>query len=116
MKRGHQPRAVLRALVSVCLGAGLLAFAAAILLGRPEPAAFGLGLLLGSANGILLLRSSRSGLPVPMTSLGRLALLSLLALGAGFLLFPTAVWAVPLGVAGAQLALAATALREAVSS
>lgn len=106
---------MLRTHVRVCALLALGALAAGVALGRVELDAAGLGLLIGAVNGSMVLRSVRSELPMSMTSLGRLGLLSLLALGAGFLLFPTAVWAVPLGVGGAQLLLAGMAAKEAVS-
>ena len=99
----------------VCGLAALVAGAAGIAVHRPEPLGLALGLLVGAGNGLLVHRALASGIPFAATSMSRLLLLSLLALAGGFLLFPTAVWAVILGVAAAQLTLAGTALVEVLA-
>lgn len=70
-----------------------------------------LGLLIGSFNGHLIVRMLRSGAPFVVSSLGRLALVSAVAILLAFILGASA-WAVLIGVAGAQAVMVATAVRQ----
>jgi hypothetical protein len=74
-------------------------------------AALAAGLLIGSANGFLAERSLASG-SFRVFSLGRLAALSTAGIGVGFLLGVDVIWLVVMGLALAQVALSAAAIRE----
>jgi hypothetical protein len=74
--------------------------------------ALALGLVLGGLNAALVARSLGAGSGFRATSLGRLALLSLVGLGIGFAAFPAAAWLVPIGLGAAQLILVALSARE----
>ena len=107
------PARTLRVTVAAAAAAALLALGAAAALGNARAGfALALGLLIGSANGLLARRGLASGLPVSATSLGRLALLSAAGLAAGFLIGADVAWLVLIGVAGAQGLLALAAARE----
>jgi hypothetical protein len=88
----------------VCAVLAVLAFAAFPIAGWPVAAGVAIGLIIGSANGLLARRALGSGLPFTATSLARLGTLSAAALAAGFLLGAPA--APVFGVAIAQLVLA----------
>lgn len=73
------------------------------------------GLLVGSANGILVQRSLALGMAFTALSLLRLLLLTALGLGIGVLIGLSQVWLVVAGIAIAQLVLAGWAVREALA-
>jgi len=77
--------------------------------------AFAIGLLVGSANGLLVQRSLVLGLGFTALSLVRLLLLTGLGLGIGLLIGLSQVWLVVGGIAVAQLVLAGFAVREALT-
>jgi len=92
-----------------CAAMALLGVLVAAILGHPlGGVAFAAGALIGSANGYLISRSLTSGLPFQAASLGRLAILSVVAIGAGLLIDHEVIWPV-VGLAAAQMALAASA-------
>lgn len=78
-------------------------------------AALGLGLVLGSTNGLAVEKSMESGVGPRASSLLRLSLLTVVALGASVLLGLSYAWLVVMGVAGAQLVLVASAARSLLS-
>ena len=77
--------------------------------------ALAIGLLVGSANGLLVQRSLVLGLGFTALSLVRLLLLTGLGLGIGLLIGLSQVWLVVGGIAVAQLVLAGFAVREALT-
>lgn len=77
--------------------------------------AVAVGLLLGSLNGVLVRRSVSVGAAFAALSLGRLLLLSLLALAASLLLGIREGWMIVGGIALAQLLLVTAALKEVLS-
>jgi hypothetical protein len=94
--------------VIACAAMALAAFAIAAVVGHPRAGlALAAGLLVGSANGVLISRSLRAGMPFQAASLGRLGVLSAAGLGIGFLLGLDVVAWTLFGLAAAQLALAA---------
>jgi hypothetical protein len=105
----------LRTATWACVVAAALALAAAVALGRPAAGlAIAVGLLAGSLNGYMARRSAGSELSFRAASVARLLLLSGLCLGAGLLLGLDVAWLAILGLAAAQLLLAASAVRELV--
>ena len=101
--------------LAICLCAALLAFAVlAVAFGWRAGAALAAGLLIGSGNGFLADRSLRLG-AFRMFSLARLAGLSAAGVGTGLLLGVNVIWLVVVGLALAQVALSAAAVRELVS-
>jgi len=96
-----------------CLAAAVVALVALAVAGEVRAgAAVALGLALGSINGLLAQRALDAGVSVRLSSLPRLALLTVAAIGAGFLIGLSYAWLVILGVAGAQLVLVAVAARS----
>lgn len=77
--------------------------------------ALAIGLLVGSANGLMVQRSLALGVGFTAISLVRLLLLTGLGLGIGLLIGLSQVWLVVGGIAIAQLVLAGFAVREALS-
>ena len=77
--------------------------------------AFAIGLLVGSANGLLVQRSLAFGMGFTALSLVRLLLLTGLGLGIGLLIGLAQVWLVVGGIAVAQLVLAGFAVGEALA-
>ena len=77
--------------------------------------ALAIGLLVGSANGLLVKRSLALGMAFTVLSLARLLLLTMLGLGIGLLIGLQQVWLVVGGIAIAQLLLAGFAFREALA-
>ena len=77
--------------------------------------ALAIGLLVGSANGLMVQRSLALGVGFTAVSLVRLLLLTGLGLGIGLLIGLSQVWLVVGGIAIAQLVLAGFAVREALS-
>jgi hypothetical protein len=95
-----------------CLVAAVLALIALSAAGNARAglaAAVGLG--LGSVNGLLADRALAAGFSPRVSSLPRLGLLTLLALGAGFLIGLDYAWLVILGLGAAQLVLVGMAAR-----
>ena len=76
--------------------------------------ALAIGLLVGSANGLLVQRSLALGVGFTAVSLVRLLVLTGLGLGIGLLIGLSQVWLVVGGIAVAQLVLAGFAVREAL--
>ena len=74
-----------------------------------------IGLLVGSANGLLVQRSLALGVGFTAVSLVRLLVLTGLGLGIGLLIGLSQVWLVVGGIAVAQLVLAGFAVREALA-
>jgi prepilin signal peptidase PulO-like enzyme (type II secretory pathway) len=105
----------LRTTFAICLAAAMVAFVVlAAAFGWRAGAALAAGLLIGSANGFLADRTQRLG-AFRMLSLARLAALSTAGVGIGYLLGVAAIWLVVVGLALAQLALSAAAIRELVA-
>lgn len=77
--------------------------------------ALAIGLLVGSANGLLVQRSVALGVGFTALSLVRLMVLTGLGLGIGLLIGVSQVWLVVGGIAVAQLVLAGFAVREALA-
>ena len=77
--------------------------------------ALAIGLLVGSANGLLVQRSLALGVGFTAVSLVRLLALTGLGLGIGLLIGVSQVWLVVGGIAVAQLVLAGFAVREALA-
>ena len=69
------------------------------------------GFLVGSLNGVFMLRLLDNHTPFVMASVARLALVSAVAVLVAFVLGAQA-WAVLLGVAGAQVVMVAAAVRR----
>lgn len=69
------------------------------------------GFVLGAFTGVLSLHSLHSGLPFRLTSLSRLAVQSVLALGIGYLLGTDVIWVPVLGLVGSNVILAVVAVR-----
>ena len=100
--------------VSTVVAAAVLAFGFATGQGR-NGVALAIGLLVGSANGLLVQRSLALGVGFTALSLVRLLVLTGLGLGIGLLIGPSQVWLVVGGIAVAQLVLAGFAVREALA-
>ena len=96
-----------------CLAAVVVVFVVLAVAGEVRAgAAVALGLVLGSINGLLAQRAVDAGVSVRLSSLPRLALLTVAAIGGGLLIGVSYAWLVILGVAGAQLVLVAVAARS----
>ena len=111
---GTAHRMVRRAAIACAVLAvvALIVFAA---LGRAASgAALAIGLLLGTTNGLIAARFIRLPLPFVATSLLRLVTLSMVGIAIGLALGISNVWLVILGLGGAQLALAASAVSQMV--
>ena len=78
--------------------------------------AISVGLVVGSLNGLLVQRSISLGVGFTALSLLRLMVLTALGLGIGLLIGLPQVWLVVVGIALAQLVLAAFAAREALTA
>jgi len=74
--------------------------------------ALGTGFVIGSANGIAARRALDSPIGFRATSIFRLALMTIVAFGAAFLIGLDHAWLVLIGVAAAQLVLVAVAARS----
>jgi hypothetical protein len=100
--------------VSVVAAVGAVSFGFAT--GQLKNAfALAIGLLVGSANGLLVQRSLALGVGFTAVSLVRLLVLTGLGLGIGLLIGVSQVWLVVGGIAIAQLVLAGFAVREALA-
>jgi putative flippase GtrA len=98
-----------------CAGMALVAISIGLVVGQPRPAvALAAGLLIGAANGFLVRRALGFEAGFRATSIARLMVLTIAGLAAGlFLGLDVVSWAI-VGLAGAQLMLAAAAARELV--
>lgn len=95
-----------------CAVMALAVTVAALALGHPRAGmALAAGLLIGSGNGYFAERALWSGLPFRATSLVRLALLSVAGFAVGLLLGLDVAWLPIMGIAAAQVILAAAAAR-----
>jgi len=101
-----------RTVVSCLLAAVLVFGILAVTDNARTGAAVSLGLVLGSVNGVFAERALRSGVSFRISSIPRLAVLSVVALGVGLLLGADYAWLVILGVAAAQLVLVAVAAKS----
>lgn len=99
----------------VCGGGAVAALVSLTLAGRPlSGLALAVGLLLGACNGVLAARLFALPIPFVASSLARIVLFSVLGVGLGLALGISQVWLVIIGLAAAQLVLAAAALRQVV--
>ncbi len=99
----------------MCLAAALVAVAIGLVLGHWRAGAgVSLGLLVGAVNGFLARRALGIEANFGFTAIGRLAVLSAIGLALGLLLGLPYVPLVLLGIAAAQLVLAAVASVTAV--
>jgi hypothetical protein len=104
---------LVRASSLACAAAALLCVLGGLVLGSPAQGGLaGLGLLIGAVNAHLAQRLMRTGLPLPGTSMLRLGALSALVLVTGLVVGLGRVWLVVVGVAAAQLVMAAAAVLE----
>ncbi len=95
---------------SVLIAAGSIVFGAAV--GRLEAGiALAAGLLIGSVNGRLVIATLGRTNSFVLASVGRLILLTAIAIGVAVLLGPQA-WLVLLGVGLAQIVMVASAVRQ----
>ncbi|MGP8161996.1 MAG: hypothetical protein ACLQGJ_12395 [Candidatus Dormibacteria bacterium] len=107
------PRHALNVTAAACTGMAVVALVVAAALGQPlAGVALALGLLLGGANGFLAVRLLGLGVAFAATSLLRLMILTLLAIGSGFVLGWDRAILVAAGMAVAQLVLSGASLRE----
>jgi hypothetical protein len=98
-----------------CAAMALAASGLALILGYPRPGiAIAAGLLIGASNGFLARRALGFEAGFRATSLARLVVLSAAGLCAGLLIGPDVAWWPLLGIAAAQLVLAAVAAMELV--
>ncbi len=117
MKRGGAgkdgPAHALQVVLWGCLGTAVAALAVFPATGHPRAGvAAAVGLLIGSVNGHLALRSLTSGASFRIASLGRLSVLSVAGVGIGLLLGTDVVYLTIGGLAVAQLVLAGAAAYE----
>jgi hypothetical protein len=99
--------------VGACLVVALVAVAIFAIEGELRPGlALGIGLVIGSTNGMAAQRALGSPMGFRFSSLLRLALMTIAALGAGVVLGLNYAWLVLIGVAAAQLVLVAVAARS----
>jgi hypothetical protein len=96
-----------------CLVAAVVALVALSAAGNVRAGlAAGIGLGLGSFNGLLADRALAAGFSPRVSSLPRLGILTLLAIGAGLLIGLDYAWLVILGLGAAQLLLVGIAARS----
>ena len=108
--------AVLRGTVTACLFLGVVAIAGGAAVGHLSIGiSLAAGLAIGATNGHLMVATLNRRAPFVAASFFRMALLTGTALMAAILLH-AAPWAVVFGVAGAQLAMTASAVREGLRS
>lgn len=118
MKRGGtttptEAQRALRTTVALSVAVAVLAVCALTAGGHARAGvALAAGLLVGSLNGLWAQRTLGSELSFRATSLGRLAVLSAAGLAVGFAIGTDVAWLTLAGLAGAQLLLAGSALRE----
>jgi hypothetical protein len=117
MRRGGPAATALRIVLRGCLAAAIIAVAFSIVAGFPRAGiAIAAGLVIGSVNGHLALRSLASDASFRIASLGRLGILSAAGVGVGFLLGTDVVYFTIGGLAVAQLILATVAAYEMAHS
>ncbi len=105
---------VLKETVAASAGLAALCIVAGAITGHlPVGMGLGAGLLIGSSNGHLVVATLRTSAPFALASVGRLLLLSAVAVGVALLLGPQA-WSVLIGVAAAQLVMVVAAVRRGV--
>jgi hypothetical protein len=93
-----------------CAAMALAALAVALVLGHPRPGiAIAAGLLIGACNPFLASKALGFGGSFSATSLSRLLVLSAAGLGVGLLAGLDVAWLALIGIAAAQLVLAAVA-------
>jgi hypothetical protein len=96
--------------------AAIASLVVGLVIGQPRSGlALGIGLLVGSANGLLIQRSIALGMAFTALSLARLLVLTAFGLGIGLLIGLSQVWLVVAGIGIAQLVLAGWAVREALA-
>jgi len=102
--------------VGACLALALAVVAAFGLGGNLRAGvALGIGLVIGSTNGIAAIRSLDSPVGFHLSSLFRLAIMTAAALAAAAVIGLAYAWLVLIGVAAAQLVLVAVAARSLLS-
>jgi hypothetical protein len=107
---------LVRRTVWVSAAGALAVLVAGLALGQWRNAlALAIGLLIGSANGLMVQRSLTLGMAFSALSLVRLLVLTAIGIGIGLLIGIAQVWLVVVGIGLAQLVLAGWAVREAVS-
>jgi len=106
-----------RRTVTTCAGVAAAVLAAFAIAGRPlAGVALAAGLLIGSANGWLAQKALGMAASFRATSLGRLALLSVIGLGVGALLGFAYAPLVMIGLGAAQLLIAIVAAKAALET
>ena len=107
---------LVRNAVALSIIGGVAALVVGVALGQARSGlAIFVGLLIGSANGLLIQRSLLLGMAFTALSLIRLLFLTAIGLGIGLLIGLSQVWLVVAGIALAQLVLAGWAVREALA-
>lgn len=102
--------------VGACAVLAVVAVVALALTGELRAGvALGVGLLIGSVNGIAASRALAAPMGFQVSSMFRLALMTLAAIGAALLIGLAYAWLVLIGVAAAQLVLVAVAARSLLS-
>jgi len=99
--------------VGACLVLAVAAVVAFALTGQLRGGfALGAGLVIGSVNGVAASRALQSPIGFQATSIFRLALMTVAAIGVALLIGLQVAWLVLIGVAAAQLVLVAVAARS----
>lgn len=99
--------------VGACLVLAAIAVSALTLSGEWRAGlALGAGLVIGSVNGLAASRALDAPLGFQATSIFRLAVMTVAAIGVALLIGLQLAWLVLIGVAGAQLVLVAVAARS----
>ena len=78
------------------------------------PVGFGLGLVLGAVNPLVVQLLLRLGLPASSTNMTRLGVFSAVVVAAGFAVGVSRAWLLIIGVAAAQMVTAVTAAVEMI--
>ena len=111
----EQPKRVLRTAMLACIAlAAVAAIAGALSAHTGFGVGMAIGLLLGAGNGFVAERLLIAGVPFAITSLSRLFFFTVIALAAALIVGFQQAWPLVLGIAIAQLALAASAIVESV--
>ena len=98
-----------------CAAMALAASAIGLALGQARPAiALAVGLLIGASNGFMARRALAFDAGFRATSIVRLTALTAVGLAVGLMVGLEVAWWALIGVAGAQLVLAAVAARQLV--
>lgn len=110
---GAPARRALTVTAIVCAAAAVVTMGTAAVIGEALPGVLlGAGLVLGAGNGLLAALFLRGPVPFMATSMMRLLLLTLLALASGAVLGWRNALMLALGIAVAQMVLAAASARE----